>query len=143
MTTTSPRSQKAVSILVRLSMLPFSAAIILVAMSTLPMQVIGTSRIVAPGEAVSLVRVRWSRSSGVDRLRRKGIPVDGEVLRRLLREAGDGGVRVRDLYGRTGTVTAIRGGLAVVSYPDGVEQVDPGWLGWAGQPRRTDPDPTA
>ena len=57
MTTTSPRSQKAVSILVRLSMLPFSAAMILVAMSTLPVQVIGTSRIVAPDEAVSLVRV--------------------------------------------------------------------------------------
>jgi len=38
-------------------MLPFSAAIILVAMSTLPVQVIGTSRIVSPDEAVSLVRV--------------------------------------------------------------------------------------
>ena len=69
--------------------------------------------------------------------------MDGEVLRRLLREADDGGVRVRDLYGRTGTATAIRGGLAVVTYPDGVERVDPGWLGWAGQPKRTDPDPTA
>ena len=57
MTTTSPRSQKAVSILVRLSMLPFSAALILVTMSTLPVQVIGTSRLVAPDEAVSLVRV--------------------------------------------------------------------------------------
>lgn len=69
--------------------------------------------------------------------------MDGEVLRRLLREAGDGGVRVRDLYGRTGTATAIRGGLAVVTYADGVERVDPGWLGWAGQPMRTNPDPTA
>jgi hypothetical protein len=57
MTTTSPRSQKAVSILVRLSMLPFSAALILVTMSTLPVQVIGTSRLVAPDKAVSLVRV--------------------------------------------------------------------------------------
>jgi len=53
-------------------MLPFSAAMILVAMSTLPVQVIGTSRIVAPDEAVSLVRVRWSRSSGVDRLQEEG-----------------------------------------------------------------------
>ena len=57
MTTTSPRSRKAVSTLVRLSMPPFSAAMILVTMSTLPVQVIGTPRIVAPDEAVSLVRV--------------------------------------------------------------------------------------
>ena len=69
--------------------------------------------------------------------------MDGEVLRRLIREAGDGGVRVRDLFGRTGTATAMRGGLAVVTYPDGVERVEPGWLAWAGLPMRTDPDPTA
>ena len=47
-----------------------------------------------------------------------GEPVDGEVLRRLIREAG-GGVRVRDLAGRTGMATAVSGGLAVVNYPDG------------------------
>ena len=63
----------------------------------------------------------------------RGIPVDGEVLRRLIREAG-GGVRVRVLSGRTGTATAMRGGLAVVTYPDGVERVDPAWLAWAGKP---------
>ena len=40
------------------------------------------------------------------------------------REAG-GGVRVRDLADRTGTATAVRGGLAVVTYPDGVERLDP------------------
>ena len=57
MTTTNPQTQRAVSILVRLSMLPFSAALILFTVSTLPVQVIGTSRIVAPDEAVSLVRV--------------------------------------------------------------------------------------
>jgi len=61
----------------------------------------------------------------------------------LIREAGDGGVRVRDLSGRTGTAMEMRGGLAVVTYPDGVERVDPSWLGWAGVPMRTDPDPTA
>ncbi len=33
--------------------------------------------------------------------------MDGEVLRRLIREADDGGVRVRDLFGRTGTATAM------------------------------------
>ena len=59
------------------------------------------------------------------------MPVDGEVLRRLIREAA-GGVRVRDLSGRTGTATAMRGGLAVVTYSDGVERVDPAWLTWAG-----------
>ena len=59
--------------------------------------------------------------------------MDGEVLRRLIREAG-GGVRVRDLSGRTGTAPAMRGGLAVVTYPDGVERVDPAWLAWAGKP---------
>ena len=57
MTTTSPQNQRAVSILVRLSMLPVSAALILFTVSTLPVQVIGTSRIVAPDEPVSLVRV--------------------------------------------------------------------------------------
>ena len=63
-------------------------------------------------------------------------PVDDEVLRRLIREAG-GGVRVRDLAGRTGTATAVRGGLAVVTYPDGgVERLDPAWLTWAGTPMR-------
>ena len=46
----------------------------------------------------------------------RGYRVDGEVLRRLIREAG-GGVRVRDLAGRTGTATAMRGGLVVVTYP--------------------------
>ena len=61
------------------------------------------------------------------------IPVDGEVLRRLIGAAG-GGVRVRDLSGRTGTATAMRGGLAVVTYPDGVERLDPAWLAWAGKP---------
>ena len=60
--------------------------------------------------------------------------MDGEVLRRLIREAG-GGVSVRDLAGRTGTATAMRGGLAVVTYPDGVERLDPAWLTWAGTPR--------
>ena len=35
------------------------------------------------------------------------------------------------------------GGMAVVTYPDGVERVDPSWLGWAGVPMWTDPDPTA
>lgn len=69
--------------------------------------------------------------------------MDGEVLRRLIREAG-GGVRVRDLDGRTGTATAVSGGLAVVNYPDGVERLDPAHLAWAGLPRRTtDPDPAA
>ncbi len=58
--------------------------------------------------------------------------MDGEVLRRLIREAG--GVSVRDLSGRTGTATAMCGGLAVVTYPDGVERVDPAWLAWAGKP---------
>ena len=61
--------------------------------------------------------------------------MDGEVLRRLIREAGDG-VRVRDLSGRTGTATAIREGLAVVTYPDGVERVNPAWLAWAGAANR-------
>ena len=61
--------------------------------------------------------------------------MDGEVLRRLIREAG-GGVRVRDLAGRTGTATAMRGGLVVVTYPDGVERLDPAWLTWAGTPMR-------
>ena len=41
---------------------------------------------------------------------------------------------VRDLSGRTGTATAMRGGLAVVTYPDGVERVDPAWLTWTGKP---------
>ena len=62
--------------------------------------------------------------------------MDGEVLRRLIGAAG-GGVRVRDLSGRTGTATAMRGGLAVVTYPDGVERVDPAWLAWAGKPMRS------
>ena len=67
--------------------------------------------------------------------------VDGEVLRQLIREAG-GGVRARDLAGRSGTATAVTGGLAVVSYPDGVERLDPGQLAWAGVPKRTtDPEP--
>ena len=67
--------------------------------------------------------------------------VDGEVLRRLIREAG-AGVRVRDLAGRTGTATAVSGGLAVVDYEDGAERLDPGQLAWAGVPRRTTgPDP--
>ena len=57
MTTTNPQNQRAVSILVRLSMLPVSAALILFTVSTLPVQIIATSRIVAPGEDVSLVRV--------------------------------------------------------------------------------------
>jgi len=65
--------------------------------------------------------------------------VDGEVLRRLIREADAGGVRVRDLSGRTGTATAMRGGLAVVTYPDGVERVDPAWLAWAGAADRAAP----
>ncbi len=60
------------------------------------------------------------------------MPVDGEVLRRLIQAAG--GVKVRDLSGRTGTATAMRGGLAVVTYLDGVERVDPAWLTWAGSP---------
>ena len=58
--------------------------------------------------------------------------MDGEVLRRLIEATG--GVRVRDLSGRTGTATAMRGGLAVVTYPDGVERVDPAWLAWVGKP---------
>ena len=58
--------------------------------------------------------------------------MDGEVLRWLIREAG--GVSVRDLSGRTGPATAMRGGLAVVTYSDGVERVDPAWLAWAGKP---------
>ena len=62
--------------------------------------------------------------------------MDGEVLRRLIREAG-GGVRVRDLAGRSGTATAVTGGLAIVNYEDGVERLDPGQLAWAGVPRRT------
>lgn len=53
--------------------------------------------------------------------------MDGDVLRRLIREAG-GGVGVRDLAGRTGTATAVSGGLAVVAYPDGVERLDPAHL---------------
>ena len=57
MTTTSPHNQRAESILVRLSILPLSAAMILVTISTLPGQIIATSRIVAPDEPVSLVRV--------------------------------------------------------------------------------------
>ena len=65
-----------------------------------------------------------------------GGAVDGEVLRRLIREAG-GGVRVRDLAGRTGTATAVNGGLTVVNYPDGVERLDPAQLAWAGLPMRT------
>ena len=68
------------------------------------------------------------------------MPVDGEVLRRLIRETA-GGVRVRDLSGRTGTATAMRGGLAVVTYPDGVERVDPAWLAWAGAADRVE-DPS-
>ena len=67
--------------------------------------------------------------------------MDGGVLRRLIREAVDG-VRVRDLAGRTGTATAVSGGLAVVNYPDGVERLDPAQLAWAGLPvRMKDPDP--
>ena len=67
--------------------------------------------------------------------------MDGEVLRRLIHAAG-GGVRVRDLAGRSGTATAVTGGLAVVTYADGVERLDPGQLAWAGVPKRTtDPDP--
>lgn len=62
--------------------------------------------------------------------------MDGEVLRRLIREAG-GGVKVRDLAGRAGTATAVSGGLAVVSCPDGVERLNRGQLAWAGVPRRT------
>ena len=54
--------------------------------------------------------------------------MDGEVLRRLIREAG-GGVRVRDLAGRSGTATAVTGGLAIVNYEDGVERLDPGQSG--------------
>ena len=57
MTTTNPPNQRAASILVRLSMLPFSAAMILVTIATLPGQIIATSRIVAPDEPVSLLRV--------------------------------------------------------------------------------------
>ena len=57
MTTSNPKTQRAVSILVRLAMLPFSAALILVTLKTLPGQIIATSRLVAPDEAVSLVRV--------------------------------------------------------------------------------------
>ena len=57
MTTTNPKTQRAISILVRLSMLPPSAALILFTVSTLPVQIIATSRIVAPGGDVSLVRV--------------------------------------------------------------------------------------
>ena len=69
--------------------------------------------------------------------------MDGEVLRRLIREAG-GGVKVRDLAGRTGTATAMSGGLAVVNYPDGVERLDPAQLAWAGLPTQTtETDPTA
>ena len=53
-------------------------------------------------------------------------------------------MRVRDLAGRTGTATAVSGGLAVVNYPDGVERLDPAQLTWAGLPMRpTDPDPAA
>ena len=67
--------------------------------------------------------------------------MDGEVLRRLIREAGGG---VSDLAGRTGTATAVSGGLAVVKYPDGVERLDPAQLAWAGLPMRTtDTDPAA
>ena len=69
--------------------------------------------------------------------------MDGEVLRRLILAAGDG-VRVRDLAGRTGTATAVSGGLAVVNYPDGVERLDPAQLAWTGLPMRTkDPNPAA
>ena len=75
------------------------------------------------------------RAAG-ERHRGEGNRVDGEVLRRLIGEAGAGGVRVRDLSGRTGAATAMRGGLAVVSYPDGVERLDPAWLAWAGTPTR-------
>ncbi len=67
--------------------------------------------------------------------------MDVEVLRRLIPEV-DGGVRVRDLAGRTGTATAVSGGLAVVNNPNGVERLDPAQLAWAGLPiRTTDPDP--
>lgn len=59
--------------------------------------------------------------------------MDGEVLRRLIGASG-GGVKVRDLAGRTGIATAVRGGLAVVSYSDGVERLDPAQLAWAGLP---------
>jgi hypothetical protein len=53
-------------------------------------------------------------------------------------------LRVRDLAGRTGTATAVSGGLAVVKYPDGVERLDPAQLAWAGLPMRTtDTDPAA
>lgn len=53
-------------------------------------------------------------------------------------------MRVRDLAGRTGTATAVSGGLAVVDYSDGVERLDPAHLTWAGLPMRTtDPDPAA
>ena len=69
--------------------------------------------------------------------------MDGEVLRRLIQEAG-GGVRVRDLTGRTGTATAVNRGLAVVNYQDSVERLDPAQLAWAGLPTRTtNPDPAA
>ena len=72
-----------------------------------------------------------------------GGPVDGEVLRRLIREAG-GGVTARDLAGRTGTATAVSGGAGRFNYPDGVERLDPAQLAWAGLPMRpTDPDPAA
>ena len=74
--------------------------------------------------------------------RGEGDGLDGDVLRRLIQAAG-GGVRVRDLAGRTGMATAVRGGLAVVSYPDGVERLDPAQLAWAGLPVRTDSDPAA
>ena len=30
----------------------------------------------------------------------------------------------------------MRGGLVVVTYPDGVERLDPAWLTWAGTPMR-------
>ena len=69
--------------------------------------------------------------------------MDGEVLRRLILASVDG-VRVWDLAGRTGTATAVSGGLAVVNYPDGVERLDPAQLAWAGLPMRTkDPNPAA
>ena len=53
-------------------------------------------------------------------------------------------MRVRDLVGRTGTATAVSGGLAVVNYPHGIERQDPAQLAWAGLPMRTtDPDRAA
>ena len=90
--------------------------------------------------AATLVRGAGDGRNGGDP--QEGERVDGEVLRRLIGAAGDG-VRVRDSAGRTGIATAVSGGLAVVTYADGVERLDPAQLAWAGLPMRTDPDPTA